>query len=100
MHAHFRAGEKQGVGHIVEAVAQIGQFQAREAALVLFNGLQVRQDLARMGKVGQRIDHRDRGGLGHLFNVLVLEQPGHDDIAVATGGADGVLDGFLAAAEG
>ena len=58
VHARQRAAQQVGVGHVVGAVAEVGQAQARELALVLGDGHQVGEDLAGVEVVGERVDHR------------------------------------------
>ena len=58
VHAGQRAAEQVGVGHVVGGVAEVGQRQPGQPALVLADGLQVGQHLARVELVGQRVDHR------------------------------------------
>ena len=73
VHSHHGTADHQRMGNVVVAVAQIGQFEPLQRALLFPNRLQIGQDLARMGHVGQRVNHRHRGVTRHLFKIAVLE---------------------------
>ncbi|MNC60045.1 hypothetical protein D3C75_1098980 [compost metagenome] len=55
MHPELGCTHHQGMGHVV-AVADEGDLQAGQLALVLQHGLVIRHSLAGMGPVGEGID--------------------------------------------
>ncbi len=63
---HYCCRLEPGMDHII-AVADKGDLQAVKLAFVLHQRLAVGQHLTGMIKIGQRIDHRNRGISGHLF---------------------------------
>ena len=95
---HPRHGRAQGQrAPDVVGVADVGQVPALEVAEVLAQGQQVGEGLARVGPVGQEVDHGDAPGPlrrrgGHAASsVCVVEDPGADHGVVAGQGAGHVL---------
>ena len=91
MHAHLRAREEQRVRDVV-AVADVRQHVASRPAQALPHGEEVRDRLARVFEVRQRVDHRHRRGRRQLFQPLLLERPEDDRVDVAAEDAASVLD--------
>ena len=73
MHAHLGAAHHQGVAHVVPGVAHVHQLLALQAAAVLLNGQEVRQDLGGMELVGQAVPHGNVGILGQLLHDALAE---------------------------
>ena len=69
-----------------------------DRAAVLLERQDVGHQLARMGAVGQGVDHRHAGVFGELHELRMLGRADHDDVDVARQHARGVGD-RLAAAE-
>jgi hypothetical protein len=88
------------VGDVIVTVAQVGQLQSLEPALLLLDRQQVAQDLAGMGEIRQGVDDGHAGFAGHLLDVGVFEKPGHDHVHVPADRLDGVVQAFLAGPEG
>ena len=63
--------EQVGVGHVVGAVADVGERAAGQRAEALGHRLQVGEDLAGVELVGQRVDHRDGGRRRQLLDPLL-----------------------------
>ena len=61
VHPGVGAAEQVGVRHVVGAVAQVGQREAGQAPAPLADGLQVGEDLARVERVGERVDDGHAG---------------------------------------
>jgi len=61
VHAHLRAADHQGVGHVVAPVADKCQAQPFQAAELLLHGEQVGEDLGRVPLVGETVPHRHPG---------------------------------------
>ena len=78
------AGEQPRVAHVAGAVTDEGDRQPGELVLVLADGQQVGQQLARVEVVGERVDHRDTGVLGHLLEVGLRVGAPHDRRGLAT----------------
>ena len=85
-------GQAQPGVHDIVAVAHVDDFQVVEAAAAFQDGEHVRHDLAGVVVVGQAVDHRYRGVLGQLEEVVVGEQAGHDHVVVARHHPGDVLD--------
>ncbi len=64
---------------------------------MLFEGLDVGQDLAGVALVGKPVDHRHGGGLGEPFHVVVVARADHHRIDHAREHASGVVHRLLAA---
>ena len=97
-HACLGRAIKVAVRHVV-AVADIDHFEVAEvAALMLLDCQQIRQDLARMQQVCQRIDDRDARPFRKLLHAVMAERADHDAVEVARQHARRILD-RLAAAE-
>ena len=82
--------------HVV-AVADVGERQAGEAALLLADRHQVRERLAGMRQVGERVDHRDAGSRREGVDAVLAEGAQHDRGHVPRQDLGGVLNGFPAA---
>ncbi|CFE83695.1 Uncharacterised protein [Mycobacterium tuberculosis] len=89
--------EQQRVGHVVGAVAEVGQPQAAQRPLAFGDGLQVGQHLTRMELIGERVDHGHRRDRRHGVQPLLAEGSPDDGIDVAGQHLCGVLQGFVAA---
>src|SRR5690606_19597622 len=83
VHTGGRSAEQVRLGHVVPAVAEERQCPAGRTAEPLPDGQQVGQQLARVVAVGQRVDHRDGGGVGDLGEPLVAVGAQHDGGHVA-----------------
>ncbi len=70
--------EQVGVGHVVRAVADVGEAQAGQRAEPLADRQQIRQDLAGVVAVGQGVDDRHPGVLRHLRQGRLGEGPPDD----------------------
>ena len=90
-HPSQSATQEQRVGNVV-AIAQVGQGEAGQVALLLADGQQVGHALAGMLEVRQRVDDRDGGRLGQELQPLLPERPEHDDVDVARQHAPHVVD--------
>ena len=64
--------------HVVRGVADVGQSESGQFHLVLANGLQISEHLARVELVGQRVDHRYPADRGHGLDALLRERPPDD----------------------
>ena len=99
-HAHrsseLRACNHQRITHIV-TIADIGKLQSLELAEFFAESKKVRQRLARMAKVGQAVDHRNRGVLRQLDHGGMREGARHDAVHPAFEISGDVLDGFALA---
>ena len=69
VHAGGGAGQQPGVAHVAGAVAEEGDGEPGQLALVLADREQVGQQLAGVEVVGERVDDRDAGVRGHLLEV-------------------------------
>ena len=81
VHPHRRRRQAQAARHIV-AVADVGQIQPVGVPMRLRNGHQIRQNLAGMLQIGQRIDHRNAAILGQLHQRLMRIHPCHDAVHI------------------
>ena len=66
------------------------------ASFVLLDRQEVRQDLARMQQVRQRIDDRDARPLCKLLHAVMAERADHDAVEVARQHARRILDRLAA----
>ena len=82
----------------VVAVAEVRQHDAGEIALAFAYREQVRERLARVREVRERVDDRDVGGAGEHLEPFLFEGPDDERVDVSREHAAGVLD-RLAAAE-
>src|SRR6266702_1492473 len=84
-----------GVGHVV-AVTHPGHLEPaapeRVRAEALGDGEEVGEELAGVGRVGERVHHRHGGARRHLLQLLVLEGADHERVEVTRQDAGGVLD--------
>jgi len=87
----------QRVEHVVP-VADVGDPDAVGAAEPLADRQCVGERLARVGRVGEAVDDRDRGVCRELVDVLLGERPDHEPVEVAREDGRRVAD-RLAAAE-
>ena len=85
-HVHFVAEPRRAfderVQHVV-AVTRPGDGLAFDRTAMLLEGHQVGHDLAGMGIVGQRVDNRHGGVLGHFPHAVVIGGADHDRIDIA-----------------
>ena len=92
-------GLEPAVGHVV-AVPHPGHGEVAARHPVLAQALghreQVGEHLARMGSVGERVHHRDRGPAGHVLQLGVGEGPDHERVEVAGEHARRVANGLAA----
>ena len=86
-----RAGEQPGVAHVAGAVADERDGQAGELLLVLLDREQVGEQLAGVEVVGERVDDRDAGVLGHLLEVALRVGAPHDHRRLAAEHAGDVV---------
>ncbi len=86
----------KGGKHVV-AVAAPDHLLARNRAAMFLEGHDVGHDLTGMGAVGQPVDHRHGGVLGHLQQHFFLKGADHDEVDVAAEHAGGVGDGLAMA---
>src|ERR1700676_2313767 len=77
--AHRGARQKQRVRHIV-AVANVGKMNLGEIAEMLVQGEEVGERLAGMFEFAQRVDDRNAGVSGHLFDHSMTEGAQHNDV--------------------
>src|SRR4051794_3444203 len=83
--------------HVV-AIADPRDAQAIEAGgAVLEHGHQIREQLARVKLVGERVDDRDVRGGGQRLQPLVTERADHDRMQIARKDARRVVERFVAA---
>jgi hypothetical protein len=94
-HRHVDAGQRarldEAVGD-VRPVTDVGDLQPAEDAELLAQRQQVRQRLARVVPVGQRVDDRDRRRLGEAADVVVGEGADDEGPGVAADDPRRVLD--------
>ena len=99
-HGHLGAAaggrEHEAVADVV-AVADVGQLEAGQGALVLAQGLEVGHGLAGVGQVGQGVDDRDPAAGGEVDGDLVAEGPDHDPVDPALEVLADVVGAFAAA---
>ena len=84
-------------GTDVVAIPRPDNLAPGNRAAMFLIGHHVGHDLAGMGAVGQAVDHRDRGVLGHLQQRRFLEGADHDQIDIARQHLGGVGDGLAMA---
>ena len=82
VHPHRRRRQAQAARHIV-AVADIGQIQTVSIPVRLRNRHQIRQNLAGMLPIRQRIDHWNAAVFGQLHQRLMRIDPRHDAVHIA-----------------
>ena len=97
VHAHLGAAHHQGVAHVVPGVAHVHQLLALQAAAVLLNSQEVRQDLGGMELVGQAVPHGNVGILGQLLHDALAEATVLDAVKHTAENAGGVGDALLLA---
>ena len=93
--AHLRAGDHEGVSHIVARVAEIGKFKPLERALLLFDGEKVGKHLRRVELVGQTVPHRNARILGQLLDDFLAEAAVLNAVIHPAQNLRGVRDGLL-----
>jgi hypothetical protein len=81
--------------HVV-AVAEVGEGEPGQPALLLPDGLQVGERLARVRVVGERVDDGDRRRLGEPLDPVLAEGADDDRRDVAGQDLRGVLDRLAA----
>ena len=98
VHPGGGAAEQQRVGHVVRAVAEVGQGEPGEPAEALADRLQVGEHLAGVELVGERVDDRHRRGRRPSPRSAPAPPVRHT-IAVDVAGQHpgGVADGLAAA---
>ncbi len=92
-HAGLGPADEQRMRDVVP-VPDVGERQTFEPALVLPDGQQVGQALARVLEVRQRVHDGHGGGAGQGFEPLLAERAEDDRVDVAGQDPAGVLDGF------
>ena len=95
VHTHFGAAHHQGVAHVVAGVAHVHQLLALQAAAVLLNGQEVRQNLGGVELIGQAVPHGNVGVLGQLLHNALAEAAVLDAVKHAAQDAGGVGDALL-----
>ena len=78
-------------------VTEVAQFETLPAALLLLDGHEIAQGLARVSLVGQGVDYRVTHVGGELFDDLLAERPDEQSITVAIDDARRVADRLAAA---
>ena len=92
VHAGGGAGEDPRVAHVAGTVADEGDPDPRQPALVLAHGLQVGEELAGVELVGERVEHRHAGVRRHGDDVALVGRAPHDRRGLAAEDAGDVLD--------
>ena len=83
VHTGGHAAQHERMRHVVGAVAQVGQSEPAQSALLLVECLQVGEHLAGMKLVGQCVDYRNRCRRGHFDEALLAEGTPYDRLDVA-----------------
>ncbi|AHZ22785.1 hypothetical protein BM92_09080 [Haloferax mediterranei ATCC 33500] len=91
-----RTAEDERLADVV-AVANPRRLHFLERADVFADGEQVGERLTRVGVVGQAVDDGCAGVFGDFEQVVVVEQAGHDGVAVATQHAGRIGERFAVA---
>src|SRR5713101_180845 len=86
----------QRVANIV-AITDVGKFEAAKRAEFFFEGEKIRERLARMKLVGERIDHRNARVGGHFFEDTLLVNASDDAMHPALEVARDIGDGLARA---
>ena len=94
-HAHFGRSFDQRVGHVV-AVSDVGQLYAVQGALLLPDGEQIGERLARMAHIRQSVDDWNRRLSRPLFDRGVVIGSDHEPVQIAREHAGRVRDTFAA----
>ena len=92
---HFRAGDHQGVAHIVPGVPHVGEAEPLQRPELLLDGQQIRQHLGGVELIGQPVPHRHPGVPRQLLHQLLVEPPVLDAVVHPPQHPRGVGDGLL-----
>ena len=92
---HLRAGDHEGVSHIVARIAEIGKFKPLERALLLFDGKKVGKHLRRVELVSQAVPDRNARILGQLLDDFLTEAAVFNAVIHPAQNLRGVRDGLL-----
>ena len=92
VHAGGGAGEHPRVAHVAGAVADEGDPDPGQPAVVLAHGLQVGEQLAGVELVGERVEHRHAGVRRHGDDVALVGRAPHDRRGLAAEHPGDVLD--------
>ena len=95
IHAHFGRPDHQGIGHVVAAVAHIGEDDSLQPPLGFEHGHEIGQDLGGVVEIGQPVPDRDPGVLRQPLHGFMLEAAELDAIEHPAQNARRVLDRFL-----
>ena len=100
VHACGGTAQQIRVGHVVGRVTEVGDglvLQVVDAASVLGDGLEVGENLAGMEVIGQGVDHRMGGVLGHFFDAALAEGAPHHTVSHAVEHTSGIGHGLATA---
>ena len=97
MHAHLRAGDHQGITHVVAGVAHVYQFHALQMAQVLLYGKQGRLHLSGMIFIGQAVPDRYVGILRQFLYDLLAEATVLDTVEHTAQDTRSIRDALLLA---
>ena len=73
MKAHLRAGDHEGVAHVVPRVAEVSELQALETAFLFFDREKVCQHLRGVELIRQTVPNRNAGVFGQFFDEFLAE---------------------------
>ena len=95
MKTHLRAGDHEGVSHIVARITEIRKFKSLERALLLFDGEKVREHLRGVELVSQAVPDRNARVLCQFLNDFLTEAAVLNAVIHPAQNLRGVRDGLL-----